>query len=89
VPKLAPISLPKEPFAKEIDRILRERQLTQTAAARIVRDQASQISLITNRHLDGFSVERLVKYLTRLGCDVDIKIARAKRSTGKVRIRAR
>jgi predicted XRE-type DNA-binding protein len=81
--------VPKEPFAREIARILRDEELTQTEASYLLRDQPSQLSLVVNGHLDGFSHERLVKYLTRLGRDVDIRIGPSRGASGKVRIKVR
>ena len=66
--KPAEIDLRKEVLARQIGRILRDRQMTQTEASYLIREQPSQLSLITNGRLRGFSLDRLVKYLARLGC---------------------
>ena len=87
--KPAAIDLRKELLAREIARILRDRRMTQTEASYLIREQPSQLSLITNGHLAGFSVDRLVKYLARLGCDVEVRIARGKRSVGRVSVSVR
>jgi predicted XRE-type DNA-binding protein len=87
--KLPALVVPKEPFAREIARILRDEALTQTEASFILRDQPSQLSLVVNGHLDGFSHDRLVKYLTRLGRDVDIRIRPSRGRMGKVRVNVR
>jgi predicted XRE-type DNA-binding protein len=64
--------IPKETLAKEIDRILRDRQLTQTEAAYIMKDAPSQVSLVVTGKLRGFSTERLLRMLARLGRNIDI-----------------
>ena len=88
--KPAEIDLRKEVLAREIGRILRDRQMTQTEASYLIREQPSQLSLITNGRLRGFSLDRLVKYLARLGCDVEVRIAPRKGSgAGKVNVRVR
>jgi len=66
--------IPKEILAKEIASILRDRELTQTEAARIMNDAPSQVSLVVTGKLRGFSTERLLRMLARLGRDVEIVI---------------
>jgi predicted XRE-type DNA-binding protein len=80
----------KAVLAKEIARILEERGLTQTEASYIVRDAPSQLSLMVNGHLRGFSTERLLRTLTRLGRDIEIRIRRTKSGrAGAVRLAVR
>jgi predicted XRE-type DNA-binding protein len=86
------VNLKKELLAREIGRILRDRQMTQTEASYLIREQPSQLSLITNGRLRGFSLDRLVKYLARLGCDVEVRIAPRKgrrAGAGKVSVQVR
>jgi len=73
-------------LAKKIAQILDERGLTQTEAGYITREAPSQISLIVNGHLDGFSPERLLRTLATLGQDIEIRISKSKRGAGKVRV---
>jgi predicted XRE-type DNA-binding protein len=76
-------------LSREIARILDERGLTQTEAGWIVRDAPSQISLMVNGRTRGFSAERLLRTLLRLGRDVDIVIRPSAGNSGKVRVRVR
>jgi predicted XRE-type DNA-binding protein len=86
-PRAVPESvIPKNILAKEIASILEDQQLTQTEAAYIMRDAPSQISLVVTGKLRGFSTERLLRMLARLGRDVDIVIRNAKGKTGKVSV---
>ena len=62
----------KEQLAREIGRIIETRQLNQTEAAEIVGDAPSQISLLLGGHLRGFSIERMMRTLLRLGRDVEL-----------------
>jgi predicted XRE-type DNA-binding protein len=79
--------VPKNVLAKEIARILDAEGLTQTQAASRVKDAPSQISLMVSGKLRGFSAERLIRTLTRLGRDVDIVMRMAKSGrAGKVRL---
>jgi predicted XRE-type DNA-binding protein len=87
--KLPESVIPKAALATEIARILDERGLTQIEAAYEIKDSPSQMSLIVNGKLRGFSSERLIGMLAGFGRDVDIVIRNAKGSTGKVRVVSR
>jgi len=87
--KKAESVIPKETLAKEIARIVDDGGLTQTEAAELLDDAASQVSLVVNGRVAGFSPERLMRMLTGLGRDVDIVIRRARRRSGKVRVTVR
>ncbi len=72
-------SIPKEPLAREIRRLVAEKNLSQTAAAAVVQDAPSQLSLLLSGKLRGFSADRLVRTLLRLGRDVQIVVKPAAR----------
>lgn len=74
-------TIPKEILAKEIRTIIQYRHLNQAQAAEVVGDAQSQLSLVLSGKLDGFSSDRLLQMLLRLGRNVDIII----RPTGGVR----
>jgi predicted XRE-type DNA-binding protein len=77
----------KESLAKEIAAILRERKLTQIEAAYLAGDAPSQMSLVVSGKLRGFSIERLLRILARLGRDVEIVISRAPESRmGRIKV---
>ena len=79
--------IPKSVLAKEIASILKERGLTQIEAAYLAGDAPSQLSLIVSGKLRGFSVERMLRILARLGRDVDIVIKPAPDSRmGKIKV---
>src|SRR5580692_6755515 len=71
-----------------IDRIIRERKLTQTEAARIMGVPQPTVSKLRGYHVEKFSVERLMRLLTVLGQDVVIEIRprKEKKSAGRVRV---
>ena len=75
----------KRVLATAIAQTLKERQLTQSAAARIMQDAASQVSLVVCGHLRGFSVERLMRMLARLGRDVEITV-HPRRAKGRAKV---
>ena len=67
-------------LAVTINQIIQGRKLTQMAAARRLNVNQPKVSALSNYQLDGFSVERLMNFLTALDRDVDITIRRAPRS---------
>ena len=83
---VSPKVIDKSVLASAISEILVDRGLNQTEAAEVMRDAPSQVSLVVNGRLDGFSPERLMRMLTLLGRDVEIRIMKAKRSPGRVRV---
>jgi predicted XRE-type DNA-binding protein len=87
--KRMPSVVDKRWLGREIARIIEDRGLTQTEASYVIKDAPSQISLVNTGKLDGFSSERLIRMLTRLGRDVEIQISKASGKTGKVRLVSR
>jgi len=77
-------------LAFTLNEILRTRALTQQAAAKLLDINQPKISALVNYKLDGFSVERLMTYLTALDRDVEIIIRRkpASRLSGRIRVKA-
>ena len=69
-------------LAFEINQILHHRRLTQIAAARRLKINQPKVSALINYRLEGFSVERLMNFLTALDRDVHI-VVRRKRKSGK------
>ena len=73
-------------LALAINDILASKRLTQSEAAALLGVGQPKISALARYRLEGFSVERLITFLTALDRDVEIKIkkkARA-RATGRV-----
>jgi len=62
--------LAKARIVAEIARIIRARRLTQTAAAKVLGLSQPKVSALLNGHFRGYSQERLIWLLNRLGCDV-------------------
>ena len=61
-------------LAVAINQIIQARKLSQTAAARRLKVNQPKVSALSNYQLEGFSVERLMNFLTALDRDVDIVI---------------
>lgn len=64
----------KTKLALRIVEIIRDRKLSQTRAAQILGVDQPKISALIHGKLDGFSVERLFRFLIALGRDVEILI---------------
>jgi len=73
-------ALTKAELAARIAEIILGRKLTQAAAGRILGVDQPKVSALLRGRLSGFSTDRLLKFITTLGQDVDIVI-RARRST--------
>ena len=78
----------KVALAVEINRALKDRDLTQAIAAQLLGVSQPKVSALKNYRLDGFSVERLLNFLTALGRDVRISIGpkRSGQATGRVSV---
>jgi predicted XRE-type DNA-binding protein len=85
--RAAPV-IPRAQIARLVQRRITATGLTRTVAAALVGDDASQMSLLMSNHLEGFSSDRLIRMLTRLGADVDIVVRQreALGPRGKVRV---
>ncbi len=69
-----------------INRILEERKLTQTEAARVLGVNQPKVSALMSYKLEGFSVERLMHFATALEHDVVIEIRPHAKSQGEARV---
>jgi predicted XRE-type DNA-binding protein len=76
----------KARLALEINTIIDERGLTQAKAAALLDAAQPKISALSRYKLEGFSVERLMTYLTALDRDVQIVIKKKPRSRAAGRI---
>ena len=82
--------LVKATLAIEIERIIRQRKLTQHAAAKLMGIDQPKVSHILRGRLEGYSTERLMGFLTALGRDIEIVVRKAPRSRrqGRVKVTA-
>ena len=58
----------------EIRKAIKMKKLTQTKAAKIFGISQPKLSELLKGHFRGYSVERLINFLTELGKDVDIVV---------------
>ena len=66
--------LAKAELANQICTVIQERNLTQVEAAEILGINQPKVSALTRGNLDGFSSDRLLKFLNLLGQDIEIVI---------------
>ncbi len=83
------VDMLKVNIAHAITNTIVGRNLTQVAAGQIMGVDQAKVSALLRGRLSGFSVERLVSFLVKLGRDVDITISREhKNRQGRVRVKA-
>jgi|SRR6267154_527390 len=73
-------------LAVAINQIIQDQHLSQGTAARRLKINQPKVSALSNYRLEGFSVERLMNFLTALDRDVDIVIRRTPKSGRSGRI---
>jgi hypothetical protein len=91
VKKMITTIKPRQQLAKAIVTAMTEDDLTQLAAAHKARDAASQFSLISTASRNpavvrGFSMERLIVLLNKLGRDVTITVQNRGNRHGKLTV---
>lgn len=64
----------KAQLAHQICEVIKERKLTQVEAAEILGINQPKVSALTRGNLDGFSSDRLFKFLNLLDRDIEITI---------------
>jgi predicted XRE-type DNA-binding protein len=70
----------------KIGRILRQRELTQAAAAQLMGIDQPKVSAMLAGQFRGYSVERLMRFLVALGHDVEIVVKPRKRGAAELRV---
>jgi predicted XRE-type DNA-binding protein len=78
--------LTKAGLVVRIDRTIRQRKLTQSAAAQLMGIDQPKISALLAGQFRGYSVERLMRFLVALGHDIDIVVKPRKRGTAELRV---
>jgi predicted XRE-type DNA-binding protein len=73
----------KVQLAVAINQQIEARSLSQFAVAELLRINQPKVSALQNYKLDGFSVERLMTFLTGMGSDIEIRIRKRKRASNR------
>lgn len=74
----AGIALAKANLAHRICEVIGERKLSQVKAAALLGVTQPKVSALVQGRLDGFTVDRLLKFLNRLDQDVEISVRPAR-----------
>jgi len=80
------LALAKAALARQIERIIKARRLTQVRVAEILGVDQGKVSALVRGRLRGFSTERLFRFLNALGQDVKIVVTSKPASRAKSRI---
>lgn len=75
--------LAKVDLAIQINNLIKQKALTQKAAAEILAIDQPKISALNKGKLSGFSLERLFRFLNFLGQDITIKVTPKKIAKSK------
>ena len=76
----------KAGLVARIERTIRQRELTQAAAAELMNIDQPKVSAMLAGQFRGYSVERLMRFLVALGHDVEIVVKPRKRGTAELRV---
>ena len=71
----------KANLAAQILRITQSRALSQAAAGKVLGISQPKVSALLNGRLDGFSNDRLIRFLNQLGCDIQIVVSKEQPDT--------
>ena len=80
----AAAAMAKAELARRVCAILSERKLTQAAAAGVLGIDQPKVSALVRGRLEGFSTDRLFRFLNALGQDVEIVIRPRRRGNAGV-----
>jgi predicted XRE-type DNA-binding protein len=79
--------LAKAELARQINNIIKQKKLTQVAAAELLEIDQPKISALSTGRLAGFSLERLFRFLNILGQDITIKVTPKMRTKQKAEVK--
>ncbi len=71
-------SLVRAKLAKQIVEIIENKGLRQSEIADILGVDQSKVSKLVRGRISGFTSDRLLRFLNRLGCDVKIEVRRTR-----------
>ncbi|MGI8907976.1 MAG: helix-turn-helix domain-containing protein [Candidatus Sumerlaeaceae bacterium] len=71
----------KANLALHIRAAIKERKLTQAQAADLLGLNQPKVCSIVNGRLEGFSTDRLLRFLNDLGCDVAITVSKPRKKS--------
>jgi predicted XRE-type DNA-binding protein len=78
--------LVKARLTLQINRVIKDRDLTQAKAGKILGIAQPHVSNLMRGRAGAFSAERLMAFLTALGHDVEIRLKRTRKEHGQVSV---
>jgi predicted XRE-type DNA-binding protein len=78
-------ALAKAEIARQVNRILAKRGLSQMQAGSLLGIAQPRVSDLARGRLDRFSLEKLLQFARRLGVDIEIRLKASRRPGLKVR----
>jgi predicted XRE-type DNA-binding protein len=79
-------ALAKAELTQKIILLIRKRGLTQAQAAKVLGVDQPKVSALIRGQLTGFSLERLMRFLLRLGQDIRITVQASPRRRSQARV---
>ena len=64
----------KAELIRQINHLIKKKRLTQVQAAKLLGTQQSKVSDLNRGLISGFSTERLLRYLGKLNCDIEVRV---------------
>lgn len=71
----------KANLAMEIIKVIKDRNLSQLEAAKIIKSSQPDISKLKSGQLAGFTIDRLVSFLILLDNNIEIRVSKVKKGT--------
>ena len=78
----------KAELVMAISEIVRKRSMSQSSAAKLMGIDQPKVSTLMTGDTRGFSADRLIRMLTRLGQDVEIRVRNSRNARGRVSVAA-
>ena len=72
-------ALAKAELARQIHEVIKAKRLTQAQAAKIMGVDQPRVSEIVSGKLSKYTIDRLLRYLLRLGRDIEIRVVKHRR----------
>ena len=70
-------------LAAAIARRIKSQKLTQKSAAGLMKLDQPKVSQLVNGKVEGFTTDRLIRFLNDLGCDVNITVSDSREKRGR------
>src|SRR5690242_2792141 len=80
------LALAKAELVQRIRRLIEERKLTQVKAAKLLGLDQPKVSALVRGRVEGYSIDRLFRFLNALGQEVEITVRPAAKPSAETRV---